>query len=58
MSFNINDLPLVPQSKEISNSYNRDYNQRVWTDRHVQSRSDDLGTTMLILRALNMGRPG
>ena len=51
MSFNVNDLPLSPQSKEISNSYNSDYNQTVWTDRHVQSRSDDLVTTMLILRA-------
>ena len=36
MSFNVNNLPLAPQLKEISDSYNRDYNHKVWMDRHVQ----------------------
>ena len=36
MSFNANNLPSAPQSREISDSYNRDYNHKVWMDRHVQ----------------------
>ena len=38
MSFNVNNLhvPLAPQSKEISDSCNRDYSHKSWTNRHVQ----------------------
>ena len=34
MSFKVNNLhvPLAPQSKEISDSCNSDYNHKVWTD--------------------------
>ena len=48
MYFYVNNLPLAPQCKEISESYNRDYKHKVWTDRHVQSRRDDSGTTVHI----------
>ena len=50
--FNFNNFPLASQSKEISSDSNRD----VCTDQHVQSRSDDSGATMQILRGLKHGR--
>ena len=34
----------------------RDYNHKVWTVKQVQSRSDDSGATMHIVRVSNMGR--
>ena len=47
MSFNVNNLPLAPQSKEISDSYNHDYNHKVGMDRHVQEHTTVIKGTSL-----------
>ena len=57
MSFSVNNSHLALQSKKIlTPPYYRDYNHKVSTDKQVQSRSDDSGATMHIVRASNMGR--